>query len=155
LLLPNLLPRLLCSRAPETIILPVPGSRPMPPPAKPLPGWQTLNKESFNMQLADAYDEKAVAWIHALEETLDRHLPNERIGGFAAILSAIEYQVEGGRAHPIVLRHLGEALLALAMGRRSLGLSRQTHHANPLPATQSRRHAASRTIGDRIGNRYA
>lgn len=66
------------------------------------------------MQVALEYDEKAVAWIEALEERLARRLPDERFGAFAAVLNAIEYQVEQGQAHPTVLRHLGEALLALA-----------------------------------------
>lgn len=64
------------------------------------------------------YDEQAVAWIAALEERLGRRLPDDCFGGFAAILNAIEYQVEEGPADPTVLRHLGEALLALAAVHR-------------------------------------
>ncbi|MGH8432244.1 MAG: hypothetical protein ACREUF_17760 [Solimonas sp.] len=66
------------------------------------------------MRTAVEYDEKAVAWIEALEEKLARRLPDERFGAFATVLNAIEYQVEMGQADPTVLRHLGEALLALA-----------------------------------------
>ena len=60
------------------------------------------------------YDEQAGAWIEALEARLARRLPDERFGACAAILNAIEYQVEEGQADPSLLRHLGEALLALA-----------------------------------------
>jgi hypothetical protein len=64
------------------------------------------------------YDERAVGWIASLENRLARRLPDDRFGGFAAILNAIEYQVEQGQADPRVLRHLGEALLALASVHR-------------------------------------
>jgi hypothetical protein len=66
------------------------------------------------MNIAVEYDEQAVAWIEGLEERLARRLPDDRFGAFAAILNAIEYQVEEGQAHPSVLRHMGDALLALA-----------------------------------------
>jgi hypothetical protein len=66
------------------------------------------------MEVAVQYDEQAVAWIEALEARLALRLPDDRFGAFAAILNAIEYQVEEGQADPTVLRHLGEALLALA-----------------------------------------
>jgi hypothetical protein len=66
------------------------------------------------IEVAVEYDEQAVAWIEALEGRLARRLPDDRFGAFAAILNAIEYQVEEGQADPTVLRHLGEALLALA-----------------------------------------
>jgi hypothetical protein len=69
-------------------------------------------------EVAVEYDEQAVAWIEALEGRLARRLPDERFGAFAAILNAIEYQVEEGQADPTVLRHLGEALLALASAYR-------------------------------------
>lgn len=64
------------------------------------------------------YDERAVGWIASLEHRLGRRLPDDRFGGFAAILNAIEYQVEQGQADLTVLRHLGEALLALASVHR-------------------------------------
>jgi len=64
------------------------------------------------------YDERAVGWIEALENRLGHRLPDDRFGGFAAILNAIEYQIEQGQADPTVLRHLGEALLALASAHR-------------------------------------
>lgn len=54
-----------------------------------------------------------MAWIAGLEQRLDR-LQLERFGAFAAVLQALEYQVEEGGADPSVVRHLGEALLALA-----------------------------------------
>jgi transposase len=44
LLLPNLLPALICSTEPE-VILPVLGDRPMPPPVPPLAGWKALTEE--------------------------------------------------------------------------------------------------------------
>lgn len=40
---------------------------------------------------------------------------DHRFGAFAAVLSALEYHVEQGEAHPDVVRYLGEALLALAI----------------------------------------
>lgn len=47
LLLPNLLPALLCSTASE-VVLPVLKDRPMPPPVPPLPGWKTLKEQPIN-----------------------------------------------------------------------------------------------------------
>jgi hypothetical protein len=48
-----------------------------------------------------------------LERTLDRlHL--ERFGHFAGVINAIENHVEEGDGDPAVVRHLGDALLALA-----------------------------------------
>lgn len=44
LLLPDLLPALICSTELE-VILPVLGDRPMPPPVPPLPGWKALTEE--------------------------------------------------------------------------------------------------------------
>jgi transposase len=44
LLLPNLLPALICSTKPE-VILPVLKDRPMPAPVPPLPGWKALTEE--------------------------------------------------------------------------------------------------------------
>ena len=74
------------------------------------------------MHRADEYDERAVEWIAELEERLDR-LPPERFGAFESVLNALEYQVEEGEADPCVIRHLGDALLALA-----------TVHRLPLPS---------------------
>jgi hypothetical protein len=65
-------------------------------------------------ELDDVYDEQAVAWVSQIERRLARLHLDHRFGAFAAVLSALEYQVEEGEAHPIVVRHLGEALLALA-----------------------------------------
>jgi hypothetical protein len=59
-----------------------------------------------------------VAWVSALEQKLDRRLPPERLGAYAAILNALEYQVEEGQGDPCVVRHLGEALLALAVAHQ-------------------------------------
>lgn len=65
-------------------------------------------------EVAEGYDEQAVAWIEALEGRLARRLPDDRFGAFATILNAIEYQLEEGQTELTVLRHLGDALLALA-----------------------------------------
>jgi hypothetical protein len=90
------------------------------------------------IEIAAEYDEQAIAWIEALERRLARRLPDDRFGAFAAILNAIEYQVEEGRADPTVLRHLGEALLALAAAHQlpaatikdvTQTLGRLHHHA--------------------------
>ena len=70
------------------------------------------------METNDPYDEQAVAWIASIEETLARLHLDARFGAFAAVLNALEYQVEEGEAHPIVVRHLGDALLALATTHR-------------------------------------
>jgi hypothetical protein len=61
------------------------------------------------------YDRDAVAQCVELEEMLARRLPEEILGSFVSILNAVEYQVEQGQANPMVLRHLGEAILALAV----------------------------------------
>jgi hypothetical protein len=63
--------------------------------------------------LDDTYDEKAVAWLEKLERKLGR-LQLERFEAFGAILNALEYQIEEGEGDPSVVRHLGEAMLALA-----------------------------------------
>lgn len=47
LLLPNLLPALLCSTESE-VVLPVLGDRPMPLPIAPLSGWKTLKEQPIN-----------------------------------------------------------------------------------------------------------
>lgn len=47
LLLPNLLPALICSTASE-VVLPVLKDTPMPPPVPPLPGWTTLKEQAIN-----------------------------------------------------------------------------------------------------------
>ena len=65
------------------------------------------------MPIPDEYDQQAVAWIAELEQRLGR-LQLERFGAFAAVLNALEYQVEEGQGHPSVVRHLGDALLAIA-----------------------------------------
>jgi hypothetical protein len=51
--------------------------------------------------------------VHAIERLLQRQRP-ERQGDLIAILNAIEYHVEEGMGVPIVLRHLTDALLAMA-----------------------------------------
>ena len=66
----------------------------------------------------DGYDQHAVAWVRQIEQKLARLPLDHRFGAFAAVLSALEYQVEEGEAHPNVVRHLGEALLALATVNR-------------------------------------
>lgn len=61
------------------------------------------------------YDEEAVAHIQNIERILDRlPLDDHDRGAFLAILNALEYQVESGDTHPSVVRHLGDALLAIA-----------------------------------------
>jgi hypothetical protein len=65
------------------------------------------------MPTADVYDEQAVEWIAKLEERLGRlHL--ERFPAFAAVLNALEYQVEEGEGHPSVVRRLNDALVTHA-----------------------------------------
>ena len=64
--------------------------------------------------LGRTYDSRAVARVVALERMLERRLPHEQRGGFAAILNALEYQVEEGAGDTSVVRPLGEALLSLA-----------------------------------------
>ena len=71
----------------------------------------------------DVYDEQAVAWVSQIERRLARLHLDHRFGAFAAVLNALEYQIEEGEAHSTVVRHLGEALLALA-----------TVHRLPVPA---------------------
>ena len=71
----------------------------------------------------DVYDEQAVAWVAHIQRKLERLQLDHRLGAFAAVLNALEYQVEEGEAHPTVVFHLGEALLALA-----------TVHRLPVPA---------------------
>jgi len=58
-----------------------------------------------------------VRYCRTLETTLDR-LRLERFGHFAGIVSAIENHVEEGDGDATVVRHLGEALLALAAVHR-------------------------------------
>jgi hypothetical protein len=64
-------------------------------------------------ELDEAYDAQAVAWLEQLERRLGR-LRLERFNAFGAILNALEYQVEEGLGEPTVVRHLGDAMLALA-----------------------------------------
>ena len=66
----------------------------------------------------DVYDEQAVAWVAHIQRKLERLQLDHRLGAFAAVLNALEYQVEEGEAHPAVVLHLGEALLALATANR-------------------------------------
>jgi hypothetical protein len=73
------------------------------------------------MELTDedeVYDEQAVAWVAQIQQRLERLPLDHRFGAFAAVLNALEYQVEEGEAHPAVVLHLGEALLALAAANR-------------------------------------
>jgi hypothetical protein len=55
-----------------------------------------------------------VKWIESLENRLERRRL-DHFHHFAAILNALEYQVEEGEGDPAVVRCLGEALLALAV----------------------------------------
>jgi hypothetical protein len=63
--------------------------------------------------MGGTYDEDAVRPCRTMERLLDR-LHVERFGHFAGILNAIENHVEEGDGEPSVVRHLGDALLALA-----------------------------------------
>ena len=56
-------------------------------------------------------------YCRTLESMLE-HLRLERFGHFAGIVSAIENHVEEGDGDATVVRHLGEALLALAAVHR-------------------------------------
>ena len=58
------------------------------------------------------YDPRAVAYCTAMQRLL-APLPRELHGHGAAIVNAIEHCVEEADGHPTVLRHLGDALLAL------------------------------------------
>lgn len=62
----------------------------------------------------NGYDEQAVKWLESLEKRLERRRL-EYFHQFGAILNALEYQVEEGEGDPIVVRCLGEAMLALAV----------------------------------------
>lgn len=55
-----------------------------------------------------------MAWLESLETRLERRRL-EHFHHFAAILNALEYQVEEGEGDPVVVRCLGEALLAVAV----------------------------------------
>ena len=70
--------------------------------------------------LGGTYDEAAVRYCRTLETTLERLQP-ERLGHFVGIVSAIENLVEEGDGDATVVRHLGEALLALATVHRIHG----------------------------------
>ena len=65
------------------------------------------------MGASEEYDEQAVAWIAELEQRLAR-LRLERFNAFAAVLNALEYQVEEGEGHPSVVGHLRDTLVAFA-----------------------------------------
>ena len=63
--------------------------------------------------LGGTYDEHAARLAESMERTLARlHL--DRFGHFVGIINAIENHVEEGDGDPTVVRHLGNALLALA-----------------------------------------
>lgn len=59
------------------------------------------------------YDEEAARLCEAMERMLDR-LPLDRFGHFVGVIHAIANHVEEGDGDPAVVRHLGDALLALA-----------------------------------------
>lgn len=62
------------------------------------------------------YDQKAVAIVSTMERAIRRlRLPNQ--DQFMALFNAIEVQVESAQADSTVLRHLCDALLALADAR--------------------------------------
>ncbi len=63
--------------------------------------------------LGGSYDDRAARLAASLERTLTR-LRLDRFGHFAGIINAIENHVEEGDGDPAVVRHLGDALLALA-----------------------------------------
>jgi hypothetical protein len=59
------------------------------------------------------YDTKAVAVIASIERTVLRLRP-DRQGEIIAILNAITSHIEEGQGDPGVLRHLTDALVAMA-----------------------------------------
>jgi hypothetical protein len=59
------------------------------------------------------YDANAVAVIASIERTVQRLRP-DRQGEIIAILNAITSHIEEGQGDPLVLRHLTDALVALA-----------------------------------------
>lgn len=72
-----------------------------------------LSAKALCEAMGGIYDEEAARICHALERTLAR-LRLERFGHFAGVINAIENHVEEGDGDPAVVRHLGDALLALA-----------------------------------------
>jgi hypothetical protein len=72
-----------------------------------------LSARALCEAMGGTYDQAAADPCRALERTLDR--PRlERYGHFAGVINAIENHIEEGDGDPTVVRHLGEALLALA-----------------------------------------
>ena len=59
------------------------------------------------------YDANAVAVVASIERTVQRLRP-DRQGEIIAILNAITSHIEEGRGDPGVLRHLTDALVAMA-----------------------------------------
>ena len=59
------------------------------------------------------YDPSAVAVLASIERTVQRLHP-ERQSEIIAILNAIECHIEEGQGDPDVLRHLADALVAMA-----------------------------------------
>ena len=73
------------------------------------------------------WDAKALSIISGMERSMKR-LALESQGEFIAIFNAIEMQIESGQPLLPVVRHLTEALLALAEGR---GVARHDTHSLP------------------------
>ena len=59
------------------------------------------------------YDTSAVAVVASIERTVQRLRPDRR-GEIIAILNAITSHVEEGQGDPCVIRHLTDALVAMA-----------------------------------------
>ena len=59
------------------------------------------------------YDANAVAVVASIERTVQRRRP-DRQGEIIAILNAITSHVEEGQGDPGVIRHLTDALVAMA-----------------------------------------
>jgi len=59
------------------------------------------------------YDANAVAVVASIERTVQRLRP-DRQGEIIAILNAITSHVEEGQGDPVVIRHLTDALVAMA-----------------------------------------
>jgi len=76
-------------------------------------GYDFSKAKALCEALGGRYDEEAVRPCRTMERMLAR-LRVERLGHFAGIINAIENHVEEGDGDPGVVRHLGEALLALA-----------------------------------------
>lgn len=71
-----------------------------------------LHPKSLATAVGETHDEHAVRIVDSLEKLVGR--PSiDRDGHFRAVFGAIESMVEAGKAHPPVLKPLGDTLLVL------------------------------------------